>query len=57
MGLGMIILRELGQTDIIWYHVYVKSKINELTCKTEIDPQTSKRNLCLPGGKGWEGIK
>ena len=42
--------RTKPKTNIIWYHLYVESKktiTNELTYKTEIDPET-----WLPKGKG-----
>ena len=31
----------------------LKNDTNELTCKTEIDSQTSKTNFWLPKRKGW----
>ena len=37
MDLEIIILRK---ANIIWYHLYVESKINELIYKTETDSQT-----------------
>ena len=46
MDLEIIILSEVNQTNIIWYCLYVESKkkkkkdTNELTYKTEIDPET-----------------
>ena len=45
MDLEIIILSEVSQTNknIIWYHLYVESKkndINELIYETEIDSQT-----------------
>ena len=46
MDLEIIILSEVSQTktNIIWYCLYVESKkkndTNELTYKTETDPQT-----------------
>ena len=45
MGLETVILSEVKQTNVIQYHLYVKSKkekndTNELTYKSEIDPQT-----------------
>ena len=39
MGLEIIILSKVCQTktNIIWYHLYVKSDTNELIYKTETD--------------------
>ena len=31
-----------------------KNDTNELTYKAETDSQTQRRNLLLPGVKGWE---
>ena len=59
MNLEIIILREVSQAEKDKHHMIsptVKSKkndTNELTYKTEIDPQTWKINLWLPKGK-WE---
>ena len=45
MDLEVIVLNEISQrrVDIIWYHLYVKSKINDtdqIIYKREIDSQT-----------------
>ena len=43
MGLEIIILYVLSQTNIIWYHIYVELKkhvSNELIYKPETDSQT-----------------
>ena len=55
--LEILILSEVRQwrTNIIWYHLYVESKIkdtNELICRTEKDSQALKTNLRLPK---WTG--
>ena len=57
MDLKIILQSEISQTktNIIQYHVYVKSKkndTNELIYKRETDSQTQKINLHLPKGKG-----
>ena len=56
MDLEIIILSEVSQTNIIWYHLYVESKkkidTNELIYKIETDSQASQTNLWLPKGKG-----
>ena len=55
------ILTELSQTktNIIWYHLYMKSKkkkdTNELICKTETDSQTEKANMVTKGKGGRLG--
>ena len=56
MDLESIRLSEVIQrkTNIMWYHLYVKSKNderNELTNKTERDSQTSKQTYGYQRGK------
>ena len=59
MNLEIIILSEVRQRkiDIIWYHLYVESKTNELTYKTEklISIKMVKKKLMVTKGKGGEG--
>ena len=59
---GMITVSEISliKTNIIWYHLYVKSKkekrklehTNELISKIERDSQAQKTNLWLPRRTG-----
>ena len=60
MDLEFIKLTEVSQrkTNIIWYHLYVKSKkndTNELIYKTKKDSQTWKKKTMLTTGKGDQG--
>ena len=55
MDLEIIIIREASQRQIsydITYMWNLKNDTNELIYKTEINPQTQKRNLWLPKRKG-----
>ena len=60
IDLEIIILSEVSQRQISYDITYIwnlkKNNTNELIYKTEIDPQTWKTNLWLPGGKGGRGI-
>ena len=55
MDLGIIILNEVRERHIIWYHWYVESKKNdtdEPICKTETDSEMKKTNFGYQKGKG-----
>ena len=57
MDLESVILSEISQTEKEKYHMIThiwnlkRNDTNELTCKTETDPQTSRRSLLLPEGR------
>ena len=53
MDLKIIIVSEVSQTNIIWYHLYMESK-NIYISKTERDSQTQITNLWLPKGQELE---
>ena len=60
IDLEIVILSEASQiekekycmTSLI-FRILKINDTNELIYKTEIDPQTYKMNLWLPGGKDW----
>ena len=67
MGLEIIILSEVNQIEKDKYHKIeiinfitqtwnLKSDTNEITAKTEIDPQTQKTNFCLSKEKEREAL-
>ena len=55
MDREIIILSEVRQRNIIWYHLYAdlknKKDTNELIYKTETDPQTYKTKLMVTKGE------
>ena len=58
MQLNILILSEVSQRQIPYFIAYVwniRSDINKLIYKTEVDSQTQKTNLWLPNGKGGGG--
>ena len=54
MDLKIVTLSAASQTNVIWYHLHMESKKNELIYKTERASQTQITNLWLPKSQQLE---